>query len=105
MAIPILIRFKVIPKSLINRFPIDMLRYDTCYPSTNSDSSAIRWSFNPNAISNYSEIGPIELIHLGNKNWKPSFKKWESFGWKVIECDNWIAPNKAHYEVKPKQSK
>jgi hypothetical protein len=91
MATPI--RFKVIPNSLINRFPIDMLRYDACYPNTSTDASSIDLSINQDCIYNYNEIGPIELIHMAsNRNWKPTFKRWESFGWKVIDCDNWKAP-------------
>lgn len=56
-------------------FPFDMLRYDTCVPKNESDSSAI------------SEDGSRRLVmltRLSVNQTGPTHKRWESFGWRVI---------------------
>lgn len=52
-------------------FPLDMLRYDACWPR---DSKAVE------------EIGNRELRSLDlTSNQPPSKERWSSFGWHVIK--------------------
>jgi hypothetical protein len=58
------------------RFPFDMLRYDTCWPSQPHDVTAM------------SELtGPVNLTGLT----APTFHRWESFGWRVTSHGRTIA--------------
>lgn len=79
----------------IHSFPLDMLRYDSCFPATPEDVS---WMIS--ALNDRTE--PVELM-LGTigirafKGWKqgdpiPStsicpvtIERWHSFGWEVTE--------------------
>lgn len=82
------IRFTVQSKTkLVRQFPIDMLQYDSCYPSINSHSvGRIIDSLDQNISAKEFNPEPITLIHLshGNKNWTPTNARWESFGYKVM---------------------
>ena len=84
-----LIEFTVKPIAKIPRqFPIDMLRYDSCYPASDMDSvSRIVDTMDYNISAKDFEIEPIKLIHLshGNKLWQPTNARWNSFGYAVIE--------------------
>ncbi len=60
-------------------FPIDMLRYDECFPNDQNSAAAI-------ANSQWGD-GNVK-IHLAAwqpKRWKPTEKRWESFLWKIIQ--------------------
>lgn len=84
-----LIEFTVKPRAKIPRqFPIDMLRYDSCYPASDMYSvSRIVDTLDQFTSAKEFVIEPINLIHLshGNKNWIPTNARWESFGYTVIE--------------------
>jgi len=59
-------------------FPLDMLRYDMCYPYSQEDAAAI----------DSSEFKPIRQVKLArivrNKNIRPTEDRWSSFGWTVL---------------------
>ena len=55
-------------------FPIDMLRYDRAWPSTESDAGTIDRSF-------HSRLRPQVVILEGLS--KPTVGRWASFGWEV----------------------
>lgn len=60
-------------------FPIDMLRYDACYPDTSADSGMIEASleFDPH-------LPPREITIRKVTNTKDdqfTAKRWNSFGW------------------------
>jgi hypothetical protein len=58
------------------QFPVDMLRYDACWPKREAeDSISISASF---AIHAH---GTEEITLIGVK--APTEARWESFGWKV----------------------
>jgi hypothetical protein len=79
-------KFTVQAKHKLPRpFPIDMLSYDQCYPSVDSDSVSRIINSLSEFINESFESKPITLIHLshGNKNWSPTSARWESFGYKV----------------------
>jgi hypothetical protein len=62
-------------------FPIDMLRYDHCYPSTEKDSAMIIDSFFHQRLSREWEV------NLMTNSSKPNVltkERWESFGWKIV---------------------
>lgn len=60
-----------------DRFPVDMLRYDECWPMSLDDSGKIS---NPPAL-NYK----ITLCrHATSLRRMPEIKRWRSFGWTVI---------------------
>lgn len=57
-------------------FPLDMLRYDSSYPASESDAN--RAEFN-------SGTRTVVLERVSeDKDWAPTKGRWESFGWQVI---------------------
>ena len=56
-------------------FPIDMLRFDLCFPKSETDSGQITRSYMPR------ERGTRCVILVSSK--QPTQGRWESFGWKV----------------------
>ena len=59
-------------------FPTDMLRYDNAFPHSESDSSDVD-------AHNHRTV-QLVAIH-DSRAWRPTYRRWESFGWKVIECE------------------
>jgi hypothetical protein len=73
-----LIRFKV--KGSF-RFPLDMLRYDACWPASPGDTGNMEASFDARSPTGYE----VELIHwAANAGWQPTVDRWASFGWYVV---------------------
>lgn len=71
-----LIRFTVEGKGY---FPVDMLRYDSCFPS--NQSSVTR-------LGNSPESREVYLARVTNrKQWTPTYDRWRSFGWIVTHTD------------------
>jgi hypothetical protein len=60
------------------RFPIDMLRYDTCYPSDSKAVSNITREKNlPGDI--------VEVCRLAQRKGQPwHTERWITFGWEVV---------------------
>lgn len=58
-------------------FPLDMLRYDRCWPATGSDANRIDTSLVP-GVAPSRQVGLCGLI-------VPHIKRWQSFGWRVVE--------------------
>ena len=56
-------------------FPVDMLRYDACYPATETDSSRIIASHTPH---HHNEV------EIRVSGWRCTEARWASFGWKVV---------------------
>lgn len=70
------------------RFPIDMLRYDSCYPASQADVSAITNDGGPGQAR--LEPRRVELAHTDTrKRWTPTSGRWESFGWRVLCCEHY----------------
>lgn len=65
------------------RFPLDMLRYDACYPATGDDVATLSLSLDPMArVERLAGSQPVRLIALrDSKRWAPS-PRWPSFGWR-----------------------
>lgn len=65
-------------------FPVDMLRYDQCYPATETASAELA-----NLSSRATGMGnvAIELESRQERSWKPMYRRWESRCWHVISHD------------------
>jgi hypothetical protein len=61
-------------------FPFDMLRYDHCWPASESDSSELTERFSPLVERTVKLVRFVEL-----KNTKPTVARWESFSWRVLD--------------------
>jgi hypothetical protein len=59
------------------QFPIDMLRYDLCWPATGSDSTDIEHSHPSSTILHRIDLKGLKL---------PTAARWESFGWKLVQA-------------------
>jgi hypothetical protein len=63
-------------------FPIDMLRYDGCFPLEERDALAIARSIRGDDMT--AEDARIHLVaYHESGGWKPTAARWESFGWKL----------------------
>lgn len=63
-------------------FPIDMLRYDACWPATQADVSTVESSFLSVRLRG---PGPRKVTVETNGARRPTRDRWASFGWAVIE--------------------
>ena len=62
-------------------FPIDMLRYDGCFPARGEDASRIEGTFEHGRSR---EPVRVRLFKWSDaKSWKPEFGRWASFMWSV----------------------
>lgn len=63
-------------------FPHDMLRYDQCYPKSETDSNAIArtWAMGG---SDQDEVIEVKRV-TSNARWEPTKGRWEAYNWKVI---------------------
>lgn len=62
-------------------FPIDMLRYDCCYPNNSEDVGRVRGFDDGIAGERIVELGR----RVEKKTDLPTNDRWKSFGWQVIE--------------------
>lgn len=62
-------------------FPVDMLRYDCCFPASQADVVRIEEMM---VAPDYGKV-TIELEAVHHSRWAPTSARWESFGWRVIE--------------------
>lgn len=60
------------------RFPVDMLRYDGCFPATSEDASALNAS-----IDDDPQVRSVTLYKVWERDWQPTRGRWQSFGWTV----------------------
>jgi hypothetical protein len=73
-------------------FPVDMLRYDGCYPSDSRAVSAMAGPERDNVAHPAGDPREVELTSVNhNKRWEPTRGRWQSFGWSVVS----IGPPKA----------
>ena len=61
-------------------FPVDMLRYDLCWPATETDSNLI----DPPRVAG---LAKQRIITLRSLKGTPTFARWRSFGWEVLWTD------------------
>lgn len=60
------------------RFPIDMLRYDGCFPFQSSDSGVIEASLREPVSAE------VRTVRLESES-VPTAGLWASFGWRVVQ--------------------
>jgi hypothetical protein len=63
-------------------FPLDMLRYDSCFPKTQMDVATIEQ--NP---MTHTEKVHIELERYVVGKDLPTSGRWQSFGWNVLNVE------------------
>lgn len=75
-------RFEVIEFTVAGTgtFPLDMLRYDRCWPKTQEDTNAVRAGTNHPSKTHPL---PVTLHSIGAA--APTIGRWESYGWRVID--------------------
>lgn len=61
-------------------FPFDMLRRDSCYPSSEQQSHKLD---TPRTPRRRLEDREVQLEHHGPGDWTPLQERWVSFGWPV----------------------
>lgn len=63
----------------IGYFPMDMLRYDACFPLRPSDVESIS---DARSMEKRTEV---QLRHVGvTSDWQPTNERWQSFWWSVV---------------------
>ena len=77
-------QFTVTPKHNITQFPMDMLRYDRCYPLTERDAQEIERCSTITATAwTRREI----KIKLQSNDRSPTADRWDSRGWRVTRSE------------------
>ena len=67
-------------------FPIDMLRYDSCYPATGVDAAAIEATKDRFAdAESRRKVREIKLYSISRTMVGPTNDRWASFMWSVVE--------------------
>ena len=61
-------------------FPVDMLRFDSCFPETAKDSAVIQSSLQNPEPENRS-VRLVCVVH--RKSWRPAADRWRARGWAV----------------------
>lgn len=62
-------------------FPLDMLRYDSCFPADERDSNLLR-----TACTDYGVMTVIEITLATHRpDVSPSNDRWKSYGWEVTQ--------------------
>ncbi len=65
-------------------FPVDMLRYDVCYPDTQEDATAIVHSVKILPLEDRpTSVTLVQASAFKQPNWTPL--RWRSFGWTLEE--------------------
>lgn len=65
-------------------FPLDMLRYDACYPADQAAVSAIQNSVNGLVLSLRENLTEVHLARqVSSVKDMPTFGRWESYGYQV----------------------
>lgn len=69
-------------------FPLDMLRYDSCYPVRGEDAGMIELSLERARRREILDELPdrifrVRLEHVGRSPWQPTAGRWSSFLWSV----------------------
>lgn len=72
--------FKVTGRS---NFPLDMLRYDACYPGSQESVAEIQASFDPRERMAREQRG-FEVT-LRSQISEPTAARWNSFQWRVAD--------------------
>ena len=72
----------------LGTFPIDMLRYDTAAPATESDSHALMDS-GFDTEKRQRQVTLRRFAREDDRNNHHAERRWESYGWRVVTYDFW----------------
>lgn len=78
--------FTVRSNSDCMRFPLDMLRYDFCYPTDGDSAMEIGSSFDSYISKDRRESYQRFSVNLSSTV-PPTKERWQSFGWTVINVE------------------
>lgn len=68
-------------------FPVDMLRYDSCWPLTTEDARKIENILNEGERLTLPRRVRVQL-QTSDRNFNvPTAARWDSFMWRVVEGD------------------
>lgn len=70
----------------VGHFPLDMLRYDGCFPADGGAVTRIQGALDYVRMPN--EPVEIRLVSLAHA---PTEGRWRSFGWHVSETQGWAS--------------
>jgi hypothetical protein len=59
------------------QFPMDMLRYDCCWPASETESRLVA------VVADHGAGTPVDIKLKGLK--VPTFARWRSFGWSITQ--------------------
>jgi hypothetical protein len=65
-------------------FPLDMLRYDECYPDSTADAELIALSFDTECRPSSWKIAL--RTNQAIRYWQPCVARWASFSVSVLSC-------------------
>lgn len=65
-------------------FPFDMLRYDSCYPTSGLDVTSM--TFDPDVYDGGMSRSRERNVRLRSER-EPTVARWESFGWRVEKIE------------------
>lgn len=68
-------------------FPFDMLRYDSCYPTSQRDVSAIVSTTFPRREGEEKVRVTLSTKHEKKDDHVVTPGRWQSFGWRVVQVD------------------
>ena len=78
----------VVEVTTSNSFPVDMLRYDSCFPLTETDALVIQLSLNP-MVYEYKEYRVRVARYYDTKFIRWSEDRWNSFHCTLEEVDEY----------------
>ena len=67
-------------------FPYDMLRYDRCFPASERESAGLACPYH-GPESSKRDVQITAVNYDGNNATAPTERRWNSFGWKVLDYD------------------
>jgi hypothetical protein len=67
-------------------FPVDMLRYDNCYPVSELDSNTIASSLRARGFGNDGH--EFQVTVETTSRFEFTLARWESFGWKPVNLES-----------------
>lgn len=67
------------------QFPLDMLRYDNCWPDEQMDVINIQETLLTEVRLARRRENKLFRIKLATYSGKPTVERWKTFGWKVVK--------------------
>lgn len=67
-----------------SEFPLDMLRYDRCFPRTGVDVEMME---RPPEMLNSPRRVTLVALARDSKWWEPTQGRWQSFNWSVVAVE------------------